>query len=195
MLRMPQLFRKAWRDRFAALQNIPPAIKLLWQSSPNLVVTATGLRVLIAVLPLTALWIGKLIIDLVVNARQNPGPVPREIWLLLAAEFVVAALGAILGRAIDYCDGRMADKFSREVSLRVMRHAATLDLESSKIPTSTTSWIARACRRTIASECCMRLDSCCSNPSRWFRCPRRYCLFAPGCSGAVDFAVAPAFAR
>src|SRR5277367_6455332 len=134
MTRMPQLFRKAWRDRFAALQNIPPAIKLLWQASPTLVVTATGLRVLVAVLPLTALWIGKLIINLVVNARQNPGALPREIWWLLAAEFVVAALGAVLGRAIDYCDGRIADNFSREVSLRVMRHAATLDLESFEDP-------------------------------------------------------------
>jgi ATP-binding cassette subfamily B protein len=134
MLRMPQLFRKAWRDRFVALQNIPPTIKLLWQSSPHLVVTATGLRVLVALLPLTALWIGKLIINLVVSARRSPGPVPREIWFLLAAEFLVAALGAVLGRAIDYCDGRIADNFSREVSLRVMRHAATLDLESFEDP-------------------------------------------------------------
>jgi ATP-binding cassette subfamily B protein len=131
---MPQTFRKAWRDRFAALQNIPPAIKLLWQASPNLVVTSVALRTLVAILPLTALWIGKLIINLVVLARQNSGPVPREVWWLLAAEFVVAALGAVLGRAIDYCDGRIADNFSREVSLRVMRHAATLDLESFEDP-------------------------------------------------------------
>jgi ATP-binding cassette subfamily B protein len=134
MIKMLQPFRKAWRDRFAALKNIPPAIKLLWQSSPKLVTTATGLRVLVAVLPLTALWIGKLIINLVVSARTNPGPVPAEIWFLLAAEFIVAALGAVLGRAIDYCDGRLADNFSREVSVRVMRHAATLDLASFEDP-------------------------------------------------------------
>jgi ATP-binding cassette subfamily B protein len=134
MIRMPHPFRKAWRDRFAALKNIPPAIKLLWLSCPGLVAAATGLRLVVAVLPVTALWIVKLIIDLVVSTRQNAGAVPTEIWFLLAAEFVVAALGAILGRAIDYCDGRIADNFSREVSVRVMRHAATLDLESFEDP-------------------------------------------------------------
>jgi ATP-binding cassette, subfamily B, bacterial len=134
MINMLQPFRKAWRDRFAALKNIPPAIRLLWESSPKLVATATGLRVFVALLPLTALWIGKLIINLVVSAREHPGPVPAEIWFLLAAEFVVAGLAAVLGRAIDYCDGRLADNFSRSVSVRVMRHAATLDLESFEDP-------------------------------------------------------------
>ena len=89
---------------------------------------------LVALLPLAALWIGKLIIDLVVNAARHPGPPPPQIWWLLAAEFAIAAAGSVLSRAIDYCDGRLGDRFSSEVSLRVMRHAATLDLESFEDP-------------------------------------------------------------
>ena len=87
-----------------------------------------------AVLPITALWVGKLIIDLIVNTARTPGPAPREIWFLLAAEFGIAAAGAAFSRAISYCDARMADQFHREVTLRVMRHAAALDLETFEDP-------------------------------------------------------------
>ncbi|HEV2201998.1 MAG TPA: ABC transporter ATP-binding protein [Bryobacteraceae bacterium] len=109
-------------------------LALLWQSSPRFVAAAAGFRVIVALVPLAALWIGKLIIDAVVHATRNPGPVSREVWILLAAEFAIAAVGAVLGRAIDYCDGRLADRFSHEVSVRVMQHAATLDLESFEDP-------------------------------------------------------------
>src|SRR5580700_6808521 len=126
--------RKPWRDRLAALKNLPPALALLWQSGRKHVTLAIAFRFVVALLPLAALWIGKLIIDLVVNAVKHPGTIPHEVWFLLAAEFAVAAVGAILSRAIAYQDGRIADQFSREVSLRVMRHAQELDLESFEDP-------------------------------------------------------------
>jgi len=48
--------------------------------------------------------------------------------MLLGAEFLLAAFGNVLGRAIDYTDARLADEFTREVSLRVMEYATRLDL-------------------------------------------------------------------
>src|SRR6266478_5039385 len=117
----------AWKDRVSALKNLPPVVALLWQSGRRAVVAGIGFRLFAALLPLAGLWVGKLIIDLIVGAVRHPGPVPSRIWLLLAAEFAIAAAGAILGRAIDYCDGRLADQFARELSVRVMKHAATLD--------------------------------------------------------------------
>jgi len=125
---------KAWRDRLSALKNIPPVLKLLWDASPKLAASELTLRALVALLPLGTLYVGKLIIDLVVAEVKHPGPIPGEIWWLLAAEFVLAGLGGTLGRAIDYCDGRIADHFAREVTVRVMRHAETLDLASFEDP-------------------------------------------------------------
>lgn len=125
---------KAWKDRLAALKNIPPVLKLLWESSPRLVATGLVFRFVVALLPLAALAVGRLIIDLIVANTRQHGPLPREIWYLLAAEFLLAAVGSILGRAVDYCDGRIADQFAREVSIRVMDHAATLDLSSFEDP-------------------------------------------------------------
>jgi ATP-binding cassette, subfamily B, bacterial len=107
---------------------------LLWQSGRALASASLMCRTIAAVLPLAALWVGKLIIDVVVKSAKTSAPVPREIWLLLAAEFVIAIVGAVLSRIVTYCDGRLADRFSREVTLRVMNHAAALDLGSFEDP-------------------------------------------------------------
>ncbi len=104
---------------------------MLWSAAPLEVAAGAAFRIVIALLPVTALWIGKLILDVVSHAK---GASNTHIWVLLFAEFSLAALGGILGRAADYCDARIADKFARDVSLRVMRHAATLDLQSFEDP-------------------------------------------------------------
>ena len=79
-------------------------------------------------LPLVLLWIPKLIVDAIVNARAAHEPVSPRLWWLVAAEFGFAVLGGILGRAIDYSDSLLADKYTRHVSIQVMKHAAELDL-------------------------------------------------------------------
>ena len=52
----------------------------------------------------------------------------------MGAEFALAAVGAILGRAIGYFDALLADRFTRHVSIRVMEHASRLDLASYEDP-------------------------------------------------------------
>jgi ATP-binding cassette, subfamily B, bacterial len=126
--------KTVWRDRLAALRNVPPVLRLVWKAAPKVVAAGLALRVFSALTPLAALAISKWIIDLVVAAVKHPGPLPHQIWFLVGAEFLVAALGNVLGRAIDYTDARLADEFTREVSLRVMEHAARLDLASFEDP-------------------------------------------------------------
>ena len=126
---------KTWNDRLQALKNLPPVLGLLWSSGRTLVMAAIGLRIVTAVIPVSMLWISRSIIDGVVEAVKHPGFVPPGIWWLVAAEFVLGAAGSILGRSIDYCDARLADEFSKTVSLRIMKHAATLDVTSFENPT------------------------------------------------------------
>ncbi len=127
--------QKSWRDRAAALQNIPPVLKLLWKSGPGAVSGEMISRVLAALVPVATLWVAATIINIVVGKIKNPGePFPSSIWFWLALEFSLAALGSIFGRLIGYFDGRIADNFSAEVSVRIMQHAATLDLTSFEDP-------------------------------------------------------------
>jgi ATP-binding cassette subfamily B protein len=130
----PSSQKTVWRDRFAALKNVPPVLKLVWKAAPKVVAAGLALRVVSALTPLAALAVSKWIIDIVVAAIKHPGPLPNQIWFLLAGEFLIAAVGNVLGRAIDYTDARLADEFTREVSLRVMEHAARLDLQTFEDP-------------------------------------------------------------
>lgn len=129
-----QLQMKAWRERLSALQNIPPVMKLIWEAGPRLASVVIACRVLTALIPVGTLYVGKLIIDTVVGTLKNGGPFPQQIWWLLAAEFALTGGASILNRISDYANARMADQFAREVSIRIMRHAASLDLASFEDP-------------------------------------------------------------
>jgi ATP-binding cassette subfamily B protein len=118
-----------YKERLAALKNLPRVMLLVWHSAPLVVATSLLLRLIVALTPLGVLAVSKRIIDAVANNYKNPGSAPHaEIWILLGLEFLFAAAGLTFGRAIDYCDSRLADEFSRDVSLRLMKHAANMDL-------------------------------------------------------------------
>jgi ATP-binding cassette, subfamily B, bacterial len=119
---------KGWRERASALRNVPPVLKIVWDSGPAVVVFGLVSRLFSALLPVVLLWITKLIIDGIVRSVSTHQPVQHGFWWLVAAEFSVAVLNGVLIRAIDYSDALLADKYTRYVSIRVMNHAASLDL-------------------------------------------------------------------
>src|SRR6202048_877079 len=122
-----QNFLSSWQERLSALRNTPPVLKIVWQSGPGVVVFGVVARLFAALLPLALLWIAKLIVDTIVHASAGQ-PVSSRVWWLVAAEFSLAVLGGVLARAIDYSDSLLADKYTRHVSIEVMKHAAELDL-------------------------------------------------------------------
>jgi ATP-binding cassette subfamily B protein len=127
-------FWGGWRERLAALRNIPPVLRIVWQSGPLVVSLGLVFRLVSSLTPLAALWITKLIIDRIAHALSSHEPMPRLFWWLVGAEFAIAILGSILGRTIDYLDALLADKYTRHISIRVMRHAAELDLTAYEDP-------------------------------------------------------------
>ena len=62
------------------------------------------------------------------HAVSTHQPVLHGFWWLVVAEFSLAVLNSILLRTIDYSDSLLGDKYTRYVSIRVMNHAASLDL-------------------------------------------------------------------
>jgi ATP-binding cassette subfamily B protein len=131
---------QSWRERLGALSNLPPFLKLVWRTSPALTLSQAVLRAARALLPVATLYVGKLIIDEVVLLVQATGA-PDDFWQwiesglldrigwLLALEFGLAVLSDVLGRAVSLLDSLLSERFSNETSLRLMEHAATLDLE------------------------------------------------------------------
>jgi len=127
-------FRSGWQERLAALRNVPPVLKIVWESGPAVVAFGLLFRLLAAVLPVALLWITKLIIDGIVRAVSGHQPVTMKFWWLVVAEFAVAVALSILTRGIDYLDSLLADKYTRHVSIAVMKHASELDLVAYEDP-------------------------------------------------------------
>jgi ATP-binding cassette subfamily B protein len=121
-------FFSSWRERLTALRNVPPVLGIVWQSGPAVVTAGLVFRLFAALLPMALLWITKLIIDAIVHTASTHQPVRSGFWWLVAAEFGLAVLSTVLTRIIDYLDALLADNYTRHVSIRVMKHAAELDL-------------------------------------------------------------------
>jgi ATP-binding cassette, subfamily B, bacterial len=123
-----------WRERVAALKNIPPVLRIVWEAAPKIIVSSLSCRVTAALLPLAVLAVTSVIINDVVLFRSHPKDLPHIFWWLVGLEFVLASLGAILARLILYCDLVLADRYSRHISTKIMDHASRLDLTSFEDP-------------------------------------------------------------
>jgi ATP-binding cassette subfamily B protein len=128
MMDGPQTFTKAWQERLSALRNVPAVLRIVWESGRLVVSLGLLFRLVASFLPIALLWVTKLIIDGIVHAIATHQPVPTMLWWLVAAEFGLAVFNSILSRVIDYLDALLADKYMRHVSIKVMNHAADLDL-------------------------------------------------------------------
>ena len=121
-------FWSGWQERLSALRNVPPVLKIVWQSGPAVVGFGLFFRLLSSLSPLALIWVTKLIVDGIVRAISTHHPIQPKFWWLVTAEFSLAILTTIVSRAIDYTDSLLADKYTRHVSVEVMKHAADLDV-------------------------------------------------------------------
>jgi len=146
-----------WRERMAALRYVPALIRLVWRTHRGYSASMVVLRVARGFVPIATLWVGKLIIDAVVAAsRLSPAAradVAREtnwmpLWRLVALEIAIVVVGEVLARASSLVESLLGDLFSNRISVRLMEHAATLDLAQFEDPTFY-DHLERARRQTV----------------------------------------------
>jgi ATP-binding cassette, subfamily B, bacterial len=125
---------QTWRERFEALRNVPPLLRMVWETDRFLSVSTLLLRCLAALFPLATLWVSKLIIDLVVRAIRHQALDQSRIWKLLILELALAVGSDTLGRFISLVDSLLGDRFTNHVSIKLMEHANSLDLVSFEDP-------------------------------------------------------------
>lgn len=122
----------SWHERFEALKYVPPLLKLVYQTHRGYTVAILALRGLRSFVPLGVLWVGKLIIDGVVSAaRAHSGGASVDFWYLgglVGLELGIAVVGEGLARLSSLLESLLSDLFSNRISVRLMQHAATLDL-------------------------------------------------------------------
>jgi ATP-binding cassette subfamily B protein len=119
-----------FKQRLAALRNLPKFFKLVWKTSPSLTIANSLLRLTKSATPVAILYIGKLIIDQVIQISQGKiSSHSNHLWKLVVIEFLLAIGSDALNRAITLMDSLLGDLFSNHTSIKIIEHAATLDLD------------------------------------------------------------------
>jgi ATP-binding cassette subfamily B protein len=131
--RNPNAPRPPLRTRLAGLRLAPRLIRLVWETHRPYTAMMIALRVVRSVVPVTGLWVAKLIIDEVVTLARTGGS-PRHLWSLVALEMATVVGGELLARLSGLIDGLLGDLFTNRMSIRIMEHAATLDLHQFEDP-------------------------------------------------------------
>ncbi len=128
------------RARADTLRNLPRLFRLIWQTSPRLALATITLRLGRAVLPALMLYVGKMILDDVVRLTHAPSPgATLSDWLasgrlsplavLVGIELALTVAADLLTRASALLGDLLSERYSDYASVRLMRHAATLDLD------------------------------------------------------------------
>ena len=141
-----------WGERLQALKYVPPLLKLVYETHRGYTAAILVLRVVRSLVPLAVLWIGKLIIDGVIAAvRVRAGGGLIDWWHLgglVALELGIAVAGEGLARLSSLLESLLGDLFSNRISVRLMQHAATLDLAQYE-DAETYDHLERARRQTV----------------------------------------------
>jgi ATP-binding cassette subfamily B protein len=139
--------KPSFRERVDALRYVPQLLRLVWATHRGFTVAMAALRLVRAFVPIATLWIGKLIIDGVVTAQRR-GDSWRSVATLVAIELGIVIIGELLARASSLVESLLGDLFSNRISVRLMQHAATLDLAQFEDP-EFYDHLERARRQTV----------------------------------------------
>jgi ATP-binding cassette subfamily B protein len=118
----------SFKENLAALRFLPPFLKMIWETDARMATGNIVLRVIQAGIPVTALYIGKLIIDEVVHLMETTDASQDYLWQLVGLELFFALLSAGLSRGVSVLDALLGDKFANQTSVRLIEHAASMDL-------------------------------------------------------------------
>lgn len=131
---------KTWRERAEAMRHLPPLLLEVWRTKPLFALVSLAARILNAFLPVAILFVAKLAVDQVVGlATGQPlgsgTPASQEaLWRYFGIEIGLVVVSDLLSRLQGLTDSLLADLFSNRMTIRLMRHAASLDLQTFEDP-------------------------------------------------------------
>ncbi len=115
-----------------ALRNTPYAFKLVWASSRPAALIGVFLTLVAAILPAGEAWVGKLIIDSIVEAvdlKMGIAEGIRFVMPYLLLEFALVFIRAITGQVRSLSDRVLQSKLTNHINSLIMRKAINLDLQ------------------------------------------------------------------
>lgn len=120
-----------WKEFRESFHNIPRAFQLVWQSHRMGTVGMAIVTLLAAILPASQAWVGKLIVDSVVNAITAGLSMEAGLRLTLPyllLEFGLITLASILAQGRTLLEHILHARMSHVINTRIMQKALTLEL-------------------------------------------------------------------
>jgi len=122
----------SWKDASDALRNTPQAFKLVWQASKRHTLINFSLIPLIAVLPAAQSWVGKMIVDRILQAIDINADVQAGLQLVLPFvlfEFALLLVSTLLGSFQSLSNNILRSLLTRHVNTLIIDKSISLDLQ------------------------------------------------------------------
>ena len=116
---------------WSALRNTPQAFILVWKTSKTSFLISILLTLIAAILPALQAWVGKLIIDSILDAAElSTGILDgiREVIPILSLEFALVFIGSSISHFRFLSDRILQSKLTNHVNSLIIKKAISLDL-------------------------------------------------------------------
>ncbi len=120
------------KDAFEALRNIPEAFKLVWNASKKHTLINFGLIPLVGLLPAAQSWVGKMIVDQILQAIELSADVQAGIQIVLPyviLEFVLLLFSSLLSAFQSLSNNVLRSSLSKYVNTKIIEKSIKLDLQ------------------------------------------------------------------
>ncbi|MGH7506824.1 MAG: ABC transporter ATP-binding protein, partial [Longimicrobiales bacterium] len=133
------------------LRLLPPFLRLVWETHRGYAAGILVLRLAQAFAPVARFWVSKLIFDVLQQVLAGDVGVAAawpQLLRLVGLELLIAISAEILQRASALLESLLGDLFANRLSVRLIEHAAMLDLERFEDP-DFYDHLERARRQTV----------------------------------------------
>ncbi len=124
--------RNEVHEFFAAMRNTSYAFHLVWEAGRAAALVGVALTLVTAVLPAAQAWVGKLIIDNILDATSRGMSTAdglRSVVPYLALEFGLVLIGSLVNSARSLSDHMLQSQLTNHVNSLIIRQAINLDLQ------------------------------------------------------------------
>lgn len=116
------------RESVQSLKFIPRFFSEVRRSSPPLFYINIFLRLIVSAVPITQLWLGKLIIDeIILQVNASPQDF-SQLWIYIAAELLTVVVSDLINRATGLTDGFLGDRYSIDSSVLLIKKTSEVEL-------------------------------------------------------------------
>ena len=120
------------RENLETLRNTPEAFRLVWAASRANTMISFGLTPIAALLPAAQSWVGKMIVDSILNAVNQSADIQTGLRMVLpyvAGEFGLLLLSTILSSIRFLSNSVLQSLLTNHINTMIIKKAISLDLQ------------------------------------------------------------------